>query len=678
VNFIKRTIVPNLAEITRQWFGVLWLYLASLAWHRMAAGELSFIVAAWLLSLFVGSYLAGDLLLKWIVRDAERFNSQSIRLLTGMLCVGLLLFLAVLFLPFRLAVVWIIILSGILSIWLRASFRQKSTACKGLERSEGFFLLILPIAITAWCWDILHPIEADGDLIVIRAWEDIYFHLCQITAFASSHGIASISDVQMSGAPIHPYHFATYLIPAALVDVTGSSSLVAYASLLVPLSILVTALAAYSLARVVFGSWPAMAAGLALMLLPDSFQQGFGNPYFGYHWLQQIAPGQGYGLAAGGLAFMFLFEAYRQGQYRLVTLGYACVLVCMTYKAQIFVAISFTALIFPILFMPGKLERFRLPALLAASIFYVVVISVSQASPAIPTMRLDGSGFKSFFSTILSLQTDGYIKRYLLALANQSMNIWFAGAVSFALILIPLTFGAFSLLYLFLAGSLKRAFGAPAQMFPWLVFAVYLVMATGLALDERKLGTPDELLHRPFVWAYFVMVIWCAGASYHRFFGDAAPSNKHVRRILALGVAVLISVPIDFGRGIETMKWGGTGFPRLPACQLAVTTFIREHSDAHDIVQDSSNGPHFILSALSERREFAIDTGGVRAPPGVKSRVEALLSIKSTSDRAEVARFMQSNAIKWYVVDRSDRVQWADDAAITPTFECGGDRVYGF
>ena len=43
----------------------------------------------------------------------------------------------------------------------------------------------------------------------------------------------------------------------------------------------------------------------------------------------------------------------------------------------------------------------------------------------------------------------------------------------------------------------------------------YLVMAMGLALDTRGVGTRDELLNRPLVWAYFVLAAWTAGGAYH-------------------------------------------------------------------------------------------------------------------------------------------------------------------
>ncbi len=55
---------------------------------------------------------------------------------------------------------------------------------------------------------------------------------------------------------------------------------------------------------------------------------------------------------------------------------------------------------------------------------------------------------------------------------------------------------------------------AGTALFPVLVTATYLIMALGLALDDRTAHMPDELLHRPLVWAYFAVAAWTLGCSY--------------------------------------------------------------------------------------------------------------------------------------------------------------------
>ena len=76
------------------------------------------------------------------------------------------------------------------------------------------------------------------------------------------------------------------------------------------------------------------------------------------------------------------------------------------------------------------------------------------------------------------------------------------------------TLGAFVVLYPFLAGHVARHRDAMVAALPVLVAAVYLVMSSGLAYGAHGAGQPEELLHLPFVWAYFVACIW-TGAALH-------------------------------------------------------------------------------------------------------------------------------------------------------------------
>lgn len=644
----------------------------------MAAGDLPFIVVAWLFSLLLVSLLVGDLFLKWALKDNERFNNLPTKLLSGILCVNIFLFIASLTLPFGLTVDWIIFLILTLVLWFRARLVTSESFLRKHHLTETFFFLAIPLVVTVWCRELLHPVELKGGVAIIRTWQDVYYHLCQITAFASSKGPGTISDVQMVDSVAHPYHMASYMLPAVLVDVTGSSALVAYASLLVPIGILMTALGAYSLGQLLFGKWPGLAAGLALMLLPDAPQQGFGNPFFGYHWLQQIAPAGSYGVASAAFVFMLMFEACRTSHYRLIILSYFFVLVTLLYKAQIFVAISFLVLVFPVLFMGGRVANYRTPLLLLLTCIYLGVIALSQASLSVPVMRLDGSGLMSYSSSILAMQTSGFIKQTFTALFVSLGNNGYLRAVSFGLMIIICTFGLFPVLYTLQFGYLKRFFKPSVWLFPLMVLTVYLVMASCLALDNRHIGTPDELLHRPFVWAYFVIVVWCAGAGYHRLFGDALPVSRQSKWYYVLLIIFLMIVPISYGKEISTMKIWGLGYQELPVCQVETARFIRANSYANEVVQDSMSDPHFILSALSERKPYVIDTGGVRMAVGIQPRINLLKQLKELKDGNEIESIMKEQAITWYVVNPTDHIQW-DDAMISHiAFECGGYRLYHF
>ena len=375
---------------------------------------------------------------------------------------------------------------------------------------------------------------------------------------------------------------------------------------------------------------------------------------------------------------MLMFEACRTSHYRLIILSYFFVFVTLLYKAQIFVAISFLAFVFPVLFMGGRVANYRVPLLLLLTCIYLGVIVLSQTSLSVPVIRLDGSGLMSYSSSILAMQAEGFIKQTFTSLFVSVGNKGYLRAVTFVLMIIICTFGFFSVFYTVLLGHLKRYFKPVVWLFPLLVVTAYLVMSSCLALDDRHIGSAEELLHRPFVWAYFVLVVWCAGAGYHRLFGYALPANRQVTWLFLLFTLALAIVPISFGKGISTMKSWKIGYQELPVCQVETARFIRANSHANEVIQDSMSDPHFILSALSERKPYAIDTGGVRMPVGIKPRLNLLKQLKELNDGNEIESFMKEHAIRWYVVNPKGTVQWTEATMRRVAFECGGYRVYHF
>jgi hypothetical protein len=89
---------------------------------------------------------------------------------------------------------------------------------------------------------MVYPIYVDG-----------FVHVRQISSFAQAHGLKTIFDIRMSGQSPPLYHYAAYVGPAALSFLTNSSAYTTYVSFLVPFGILLTGLAAFSLAGSVWG-----------------------------------------------------------------------------------------------------------------------------------------------------------------------------------------------------------------------------------------------------------------------------------------------------------------------------------------------------------------------------------------------------------------------------------------
>jgi hypothetical protein len=657
---------------------LLWLGVVLLLWHCLSAGEISLSAALFLFSIAFGCYFLGDLFLGLALQDNERFASLSSRLAMGIILADLLVYVLVIALRFGPAIDWLIVFAGASIAWALVRSRNPERALPAGNAAEAILLLVLPVGITLWCRELLAPVRSDGPVVVIRAWQDIYDHLCEIAGFAASKGIGTISDFHMAGVHAVPYHQAGYMLSAALVDATGISALASYASVLVPLGLLTAALASYSLASSVFGRWPALAGGLALVLLPDATQHGAGNPLFGYHWMMQSAPAFGYGVACAAIAFMLLHEACRTGRYFLVALSWLFVLFTLLHKAQMFFAIAYPALIFPSLFFPGLSRKLRIISALLLTGIYWAVTAASQAIPGVPLIRLDGSGLMPYSRLVLDTQSAGSLRESFNALFVASAGCWPGRAAVFTLLLVTCTFGFYAILYLVQLRQLRSNEVPRVWTFPLLVGAFYLLTSECLALDNRLTGTPEELLHRPFVWAYFIVVLWSVAAAYRTWFGPDAPAAKGARWSLAAAVLMLLLVPLEFGRGIQTFASWGFVHQRLPAGLVNVANFIRARSRPGELVQNSQSATGIILAALSERLPYAISANGIREPAGLQTRLEALERLKHLSDDRQVDAFMKTNAIRWYVIGPRDHVRWAEGGGIVPVYQSGGYRAYRF
>lgn len=657
----------------------LWFAIAVASYVCMTIGGVSITAILVIASMFVTFALAGDAFVRFALGSDQRLGGAPVRLLIGALLSNIVLYIAALTLPFGLGADWLVVMAIALSAWAAVRMKSGTDGFGGSHGAGAIFAIVSTAAVMIWCLDILRPIEMTDSAAVLRVWPDVYYHMSQIASLASSTGLASMHDLQMAGAPVHAYHLASYVFPALIQRLTGMSAWSAYAGFLVPFGLLLTACAAFSLALSAFGRGPAVVAGLSVLLIPDAVHQGFGNQFLGgYYWLQQVAPGGTYGVASAAVAFLFLLEASRTGKWALVAIGYGFVLVTLMFKAQIFVAISFPAFLFPALFMGRFRPKWRAALVLSLATVYFAVIGVSQLSPNVPVMRLDGSGLASYSSLVMNNQDDGLIKKLWLAADALAHGSWVSRALVFAPVIVITTFGFVAPLYLSVFFRIKKTSGAAVAFFPVLVAAVYIVMATCLSLDTRHIGSPEELLHRPFVWAYFVLLVWAVAGAYQCLSGDRSQPSAHANHAVTALVLCLLLVPVLLRTGVQTYKRWGIGYQQLPICQVKAADFVRANSGPRDVIQDSLNDRRFILSGLSGRQSFAVDSGGIRAPAGVDARLASLRMVKSLDTAPQVEAFMKENNIALYVTNPGDSVAWLNVMNSRKVFQCDQYRVYRF
>lgn len=652
-------------------------------WHVRTTGHLSSTAFASFV-LFVFVCLAyGHAFLVATADLVKNRAGLSFQFLCGFFLFNTLLFVLSLVSPFGMLTNISILSLGALGLATLGLRRQPNVDDFHEELPGLLCVLVSGAAATLWCSDSQAPLLIQGQTAIYQTWQDTFIHAREISAFAQAHGIGSIQDIKLSGAPAPLYHFASYLSAAAVSVLASVPAIDVYSSFQLPLGIFLTGLAAFSLAASIWGGWPAIAAAVAVVVVPDAYQQGFANRYLSYNFLAQINLGMLYGIACAAIAWIFILEGNRRGRVASILIGYFFLAVCLFYKAHIFVANAFLILIYPCLFFPGLRQRWRLIIGSMLAGIFVAAIGFSQTIDRVPVLRLDGSGVGGYIVILLRDFDDGLFKTFFTQVFRLEQHSKPVEGLYVAVMLLLSTFGLWIIATPLVALAGGKRITAAVLFFPLLIIANYLVMSIGLALDTRGVGTPDELLNRPLVWAYFAVVAWTAGAGYSLVYGDGLPRGR-IAQIGLLGLLCFTLVgPLVFSRNLQTFP-ARHGYARyeefnsVPLCLVRASQYLRDNSRSDEIIQDSENDPRFVVTALSERQLFAgMGLFGGRAKEH-QARLDGLSDFRGIRNADELRSYAASHNIAWYLLHPGSAVSWPASFLQQKVFDCEGYRVYRF
>jgi hypothetical protein len=667
------------------------LYILTLAgffslWHWQTAGRLPPAAVATFAAFSWMAIVYGDLFVRISPLPPTLTPSLTFRFLFGYFIVNTCLGALLLAPDVGVARGFLILVAGAVVVAVVRRGRPMPARDSGTVVPDLLCILVFGAAATLWCADALSPIVTEGANTIFRVWRDSFFHVRTISMFSQAHGVESLSDIKMAGMPLPFYHYASYLLPAAIVSLTGSSAFNAFAGFQLPFGVMLTGIAAFAFAASLWGLWAGLAAGCALLLLPDAYQQGFGSRILSYHFLQQVNLAGLYGVSCAAAAWIFILDGCRRGKYSSVILGYSFILLTLIYKAQIFVAIAFLAMIYPCLFFSGLRAGRRVLAAILFTAVFVFVVRLAQRSGSFPTLRLDFSSTSAYAEYIFRSYDPGFLRDFFAShVMHGRPKVWklvFAGMIllsSFGL----WGFASFAI-FLRLGFSRLRATLAPAVLFfPLFIVFNYMTMALGLATDTTGTGSFVELLNRPVVWAYYGVVVWTAGAAYAYAFGDNPPRSLYARGFVALCALSCFAVPWLFGRNLQTFPARpGFGtfseFNRFPTCLVNATHYIKAHSPKGDVIQDSTNDPLLLVGALAERQDFAADWALGKETKALQDRLDGLASFKAMTTEAGLNGFAVKSKLSWYLLRPETSVSWPMGVLQNAAFACDGYRVYRF
>ncbi|MBX6325067.1 MAG: hypothetical protein IRY93_03405 [Chthoniobacterales bacterium] len=649
-----------LASLTISGFLIVWVTLVTGSFHLRAA--LFLFLIPWVL-LGAGS----------LVTTALRLPSFfALDLITGVATLSVIILAWKVWVPLSL---WILMILLLITVVFANGIVPRGR-CARLSGPGLLAIIVSLVAATGWSQDLIAPRTAADGYVVFKPGADFFFHATIVARSLQARTLLQVGNYEWQGFPAFLYHYASYSVASCLAKAGDVSAYDVAVGFWAPFGSFLAGLASYVLARGIWNQGAGMSAVVATVLVPDAWLLNVAHPIYGYFWLQQVAPAESYALAIAGIGLLLIVRGGKEGRRMWITAGVATGALVFLFKAQIFVAAFPLLVCFAVLAWPPK-TRWRWLVLGACVAAGLAVLPLASWFDTGPKVRLDFSGGALYWK-LLAQTADGTPLESWYRIFNSSHP--FPSHLAKAVGLTMLNgLGIFSVLApLTWLLALWRKRWQTSEGISATAVAILLAMTFGLGGDLRT----SELMHRPFVWSYWLVATMTAGRLYS--VASARLPRFSMAGVVA-GILALILVPIRCGAGLQRGKWpGAKAFCniRLNHGFVDCARFIRSQPPANAIAQDSRLEEFSILSGLSERPSFAgrlqmwkAVSSAFRKLP-YREQLQKLQNLQQATNIEDLQRSVRETGIRWYVVHPDDPNVWPVAFRDHPAFESHGYKVY--
>jgi len=535
------------------------------------------------------------------------------------------------------------------------------------------------VAATGWSQDLIFPTTAVNGAVVFKPWSDFFVHATFMPRSLGADTLFQVGNYEWKGLPTIFYHYASYSIPICLAKV---GSLPAYATVVgfwAPFGSFLTGLASYALGRALWSQGAGLAALVATFLLPDLCLLNIAHPTYGYFWLQHVAPGGLYGVTIAGTALILITQGVREGRRAWIASGVMVGALVVFFKIQIFAAAFPLLVSFAIVGWPPR-KPWQWLILGGCVAVGVALLPLANRFYIGPNVRFDLSGSVWYWQALAKLANgtpveSSYrvfnIAHPFPAHLPQAIGLLLVNALGIFAVVAPLVW--------FLA--VWRKTWQASEAISLAAIAILLLMTFGMGGTGYS-DNAHEFIHRPFVWAYWLIGSLTAG----RLFAMVAERRPQLSmRAVVVSAVALTVVPVCYGSGLQRGK-GSVGNVRssirVDRGLIDCAHYIRRQPPVDAVVQDSHLDELLILGGLSERPSFAarLDlwnraSKAFRESP-YQEHLRKLHSLEEATNIPALQRSVRETGIRWYVAHPDDPNVWPSEFRDQPAFESKGYRVY--
>jgi hypothetical protein len=532
-------------------------------------------------------------------------------------------------------------------------FPERAPREAPLDREELAGLVVTALVTVLWCREIA---QAPAGLVregVLYAWIDYFVHGGIISQFGDP--LAVRGSVFLADHPPLLYHYATYMIPAALAGLLDAPGLPLATSFWLPMGMLTMCAGAYTLGAGLAGPAGALASVAVLTLVPDASTYGLRNGFLSFHFHTVISPGADYVIGVFLAAAAVLRRWTPGASPRPLLASAALALGALWFRVQVF-AVGFPAWLATAA-LATRAVRAR-PLLFAGSavfaflIFVVAFYAATDSDIALPV----------FLDVLHDRQEPTAYSGIYWALLTER------GQLLAALVGIPLVYlaclGALVVLYPLAAWLVHRARALQAiDVFPVFLIAAYLAVMLTAPSDKHRDST--EFTVRPFVLVYAAVAVWTVCLLCRAF---ALRWPQRARQAWRALVAVsLLGVALAW-QGMPAMTfprfdWGWEFYPtRIDAGLTQAARYLRQNGRPGQVfavrglgLKWAATDPAIQLISLSGMPAYLSYTSAhtIEGPSRGKVALERyaeLARIERTPSAEAALDELRRLGIAWYVV----------------------------
>jgi hypothetical protein len=645
-------------------FLIVWITLAS---KSLNFGSVVFLLALPWVLLRAGAIVTGSL----------RFPSFfALDFLLGVTVVSVAVMAWKFLVPLSVWVLLIVLLVAVASIPKLLPRHQREPLC-----ALGLLSVIVSlVAATGWSQDLIFPNSAVNGGVVFKPWSDFFFHSTIVARSLGAETLSQVGNYEWQGFPAIFYHYASYSLASCLAKAGHVPAYDTVVGFWAPFGSFLTGLASYALARAIWSQGAGLAALMATFLVPDAWLLKVAHPIYGYFWLQHIAPAGLYAVAIAGTALILITQGAREGRRVWIASGVALGALVVFFKTQVFAAA------FPLLFSLAVVtwpprRRWRWLVLGGCLGVGTALLPLVKHFYVGPSVRFDFSGSAWYWKMLADMARGTRIEDWyqVFSAANpfpshlgQAIGLLLFNALGIFAVIAPLV-------WLFVA-VWRKTWQASESLS---VAAVVILLAMTFGLGGNGIwSNAQELIHRPFVWAYWLVGSLTAG----RLFSMAAERWPRLATgIVTVSIVALILVPVRYGSALQLGKWvraNAYSSIRVDRGLVECAHYIRSQPPTNAVAQDSRLDRLLILGGLSERPSFAArlemwkGVSKVFRESPYQEHLRKLESLQKATNIPDLQRSVRETGIRWYVAHPGDPNVWPAEFRDQPAFESNGYRVY--